>query len=274
MGGFKQRLVALAALPLALAALVSCTLIPSQGLQTSIGQVSSTATKDYAVGASPQLVVNNQVGKVSVQPGDAGKISVKTIKRALSQDALDRIEVTMTQNGDVVQLEYRLPQGMGSITTGEPNVEFVVTAPAATRANLTTETGAIDVSGLTNGLVAKASTGAITTHDVKGLQNLAASTGAITAGGADGTVQATTTTGAVSVDGNLTGENWARATTGAVVVKLPSSANLKVTAKGNSVQNDFGLANQGGQLSGNVGAGTGGSLDASTVTGLVAIQKK
>ncbi len=268
------RIIALALLTLALLLTAACSLVASAGQQSGTGQVSSTVTEDFTVGAAPELVASSQVGAISVQAGDAGKISVEAIKRARNQGALDRIEVGITQDGNVVRLEYQVPQGLGGISSGDPNVEFRVTAPAGTKAILTTETGAIEVLGLTSGVTARTTTGAISTRGVKGLQTLTATTGGIAVASADGTVQATTVTGGIDVDGLLVGENWARATTGAVTVRLPASASLKLSAKGTTVQNDFGLSAQGGKLGGSIGAGTGGSLDATTTTGLVQVVKK
>ena len=152
VSGLGRRIGPIALLTLVLGLVASCGLPARAGSSTNLAQVSSTVTREFDVGTAPELIVSSQVGAVSIHTGDAGKVSVEAIKRARNQNALDRIEVTLAQEGNVIRLEYGLPQGMGSVSSGEPTVEFRVTVPATTKATLTTETGAIEVLGLTSGV--------------------------------------------------------------------------------------------------------------------------
>jgi hypothetical protein len=248
------------AVPLAAA----CQSTPASSPTSTSRRISSSVSREFAVGAAPELVVEDQVGAITVEVGEAGKVSVEAIKRANDQTTLDRIVVGFEQSGEQVRLEFKLPQGMGAVASGNPEVEFKVKAPANTKLDLMTEVGSIFLTGLSGGAVAEATVGAITSRNVKGTQELTSVTGAISVSGAAGTVRATVDTGAVDVEGDLTGESWARTKSGAVTVRLPASASLKVSVQGNPIQNDFGLTAQDGKLTGNLGAGTGGSLDISS----------
>ncbi|MDY6907551.1 MAG: DUF4097 family beta strand repeat-containing protein [Chloroflexota bacterium] len=200
-----------------------------------------TRSDTFQVGESPALIVVSEHGNIRLAVGDYGTIQVQATLRNPT-----RVQYQAQQEGDTVRVTAQVTGGF-AMSAG---CDLVITVPAATDVELTTENGSIEVSGLaatadlatSNGkivlrevsgtLIGHTSNGAIEVTDLDGSANLKTSNGAITVKDARGSFGLETSNGSISFDGEMTaeGENRLETSNGSVTVKLQGTPSVELDA--------------------------------------------
>lgn len=156
--------------------------------------------KEFEVGAAPELIVDVDAGRVTVQRGDAGKIMVY-----VELEDRGRYKLSSDQDGDEVRIDLEHKGVMGwflfpfhLISGDEPWVRVEV--PSNCDLDIVTDAGRIEIKGgLEGSIKARTSAGSIRMKDVKGDVRAKAAGGSIHIDEAKGRVDAETSTGEVTV---------------------------------------------------------------------------
>lgn len=210
---------------------------------------SQTVEEQFAVGASPRLVVNSDVdGDVTVVAGADENIAVETQLRDHR-----RIGYETRQVGDTVEIDSHKGGLLSFLPTWRRSANIVVTAPAGTIVEVRTQNGDVAMDGIRDDATLRTTNGAIRLDDAQGNVNAVTTNGRITLDGAvpagvttrlettngrleirladaQGNLDATTTNGRISFEGPLTGDAQAKlqTTNGRVDVRLQGTPDLTV----------------------------------------------
>lgn len=214
------------------------------------------APHSFTVGAHPTIVINNDVGTIHVRAGGAGSdVTIQVTRHTALGTHANDTDVRYTQNStnntisvDVVRLTT-----INLITS--PSVDIDATVPSSADLQLKTNTGSIDVTGISGQTSLRSDTGSL------------AATQAVLA--ADS--QLSTNTGTVNFDGAIgsQGSYQFLTNTGSVNVTLPGTAAFHVDGSTNtgSVSTDFpGLVVQHPSMTSSEMHGDVGSTPQATVT--------
>jgi len=210
------------------------------------------APHSFTVGAHPTLVINNDIGTVHVRAGGTGSdVTIQVTKyTALGTDVNDT-DVRYNQNNtnntisvDVVRLTT-----VNLFTS--PSVAIDATVPSAADLQLKTNTGGIDVTGISGQLSLRSDTGSIaaTQGVLAASSQLSTSTGTVTFDGAigpQGSYQFLTNTGSVNVTlpGTSAFHVDASTTTGSVWTDFPGLVVQHPSMVGSEMHADVGSTPQ------------------------------
>jgi hypothetical protein len=233
-----------------------------------------TTTDDLAVTGAPWVNVKSEAGALTVRAGGDGTVRVVTHRPEMSAADDAAAKVTVAQNKwGVVQIIYHYE---GKRPAQVPSIDFEIQVPAASRLQLVTAGGAIDVDGTTGGVQAHTSGGAVSAHNLRGEVQLTTSGGAIRVDQINGQLAAQTSGGSITViAGELRGVSSAITSGGSITFSLPAKSRLKVEAltTGGGASNDFGLGGGGSQFGGLIGDGGFGTLKLRTTGGNISLRK-
>lgn len=255
---------------------------------------SSTHSDSFEVGANPRLEVRGFNGRVRVNAGSPGSIRVRA---KLKNPHL--VEYSAVQEDDFVTVEARpvQPGGMSGPFGESTGANIEVVVPAATRVDLTTSNGPVELRGTEGGgklqtangrikvesskgdLDAKSSNGAITVRSFQGALELATTNSRVGIEDAHGRVDALTTNGSIKFQGSIEPGSSSRLATsnGNVKATLDSEPSLKLTASTVNGRVRCGLpgfsaaVDTGRRLVGTAGKGEA-ELTLETCNGSIAIQ--
>ncbi|HEV2583933.1 MAG TPA: DUF4097 family beta strand repeat-containing protein [Ktedonobacteraceae bacterium] len=166
---------------------------------------SATEKQTFSVSPYPTLALTNDTGSIYVRAAPSGSaITIQATKHGSPWANLNDIQVTYTQNTTtniVIVNVNRL--NSASFFTGL-SVNFDVTVPSAAALQLKTNTGSIDVSGVSGQMALSSNTGSlqVSSGTVRGNTALITNTGSVTFKGAieqSGDYIFTTDTGSVNV---------------------------------------------------------------------------
>lgn len=117
------------------------------------------------------LAVDNRLGDVRIQGHDSPKIVISAYKRALDQETLERLKVTLVpdENGSV-RIATSLTTGREArpIPSGSITVDLVVHAPRSARLDAQVWNGQLMVVGMENGAELSSNSGAIGVKNASG----------------------------------------------------------------------------------------------------------
>ena len=193
--------------------------------------IAPTESRDdtFVVGQSPRIVVSNDNGRVFVSPGSDGTVRVQTTLRKP-----DDVEYQTVQEGDTVSVEANaIEKGFGIFNLGDsPGADIEITAPSATRIELRTSNGSVEVQGMQRSGSLRTSNGSIRVEDVKGDFDISTSNGAVTIARAVGSFDVETSNGRIEFDGELVrgGSNRMETSNGSVRVNLTGTPSVKIDA--------------------------------------------
>ena len=220
-----------------------------------------TENHSYQVTASPTLIINDPVGTVHVHSGTGNTVSIEATKHTEGFGGNpNNIHVTYDDNTQNNTITVSIDSGPRFL--GVSLVDFNITVPNAANLNLKSNTGSIDVTGVTGQMSLQSNTGSITAEQ----DNLTSSS------------QLTTDTGSVTFNGTLTQNNsYVFSTnTGSVNVTLPPDSTFHVDAKTDtgSFHSDFpGLTpnkqDVGNEVHGDVGNSPNTTITLTTDTGSI-----
>jgi len=161
-----------------------------------------TLKKEFDVGSAPELIVNADCSRISVQRGDNDKIVVY-----VDMEGRDRYRLSSTQDGDEVRVELE-HKGKGvagcffftfNVVSGE-EAWIKVEVPAKCDLDITNDAGRIEIRGGLEGTIkAHTSIGTIRMNDLAGDIRARATGGSISADEIAGRLDAETRTGGITV---------------------------------------------------------------------------
>ncbi len=220
-----------------------------------------TENHTYQVTTSPTLIINDPVGTVHVHSSNGSAVSIQATKRTAGFGGNpNNIHVIYDDNTKTNTITVTVDNGPRFL--GVPLVDFNITVPDAANLNLKSDTGSIDVTGVTGRMSLQSNTGSITAEQ----DNLTASS------------QLTTDTGSVTFNGTLAQNNsYVFSTnTGSVHVTLPADSTFHVDAKTDtgSFHSDFSGLNPdkngaGNEVHGDVGNSPNTNITLTTDTGSI-----
>ena len=191
------------------------------------GSYSKTETpQTFVVGAHPTLVVNDDVGTIHVNAGGK-RVTVQATEHnngfwGNPNDA----QVNYSQNVDMVTVNASVKANLGFFSTD--SVDLNITVPSTADLQIKTNTGLIDVSGVSGQMLLSTSTGAIdaTNDTLSSSSSLKSNTGEVSFNG--------------SIDTNG-GTYLFQADTGEVNVTLPAASSFHLIASTDtgSINSDF-----------------------------------
>jgi len=165
----------------------------------------STEARTFTMATYPTLVLNNDTGSIHVRAAPSGNvITVQATKHGNPWSNLNDIQVSYAQNTTTNTVTVNVDRVNTTSFFTALSVDFDVTMPSAAALQLKTNTGSIDVSGVSGQMTLLSNTGSLQVSGgmVKGNTALIANTGSVTFNGAiaeSGTYTFTTNTGSVNV---------------------------------------------------------------------------
>lgn len=130
------------------------------------------STQTFAVTGTPNMVVRDTAGNITVRSGDAGKVTVHVTKvvrglvnEAAQRHALDDVTVATTQSGNTVNVTADFATNVFDGTPGHRTVDLLITVPAGANVAVTAAAGNIDVAHIAGVYTVDAAAGNITVRD-------------------------------------------------------------------------------------------------------------
>jgi len=117
-----------------------------------------------------QLAIENPLGDVRVEGHDGDSIIIETHKRAPSDEALDRLRVSLVPNNDgTVRITTAADKSEGgTVTKSAVGIDLVIRAPRSARVDAIVGTGTLDVLNMDGGGELESASGEITVRNVQG----------------------------------------------------------------------------------------------------------
>jgi hypothetical protein len=187
-----------------------------------------TETRHFTVTTASTVVINNDIGNLQVRAGStASDVTIQASKHAGPGGNMSDLQVTYNQSSEANTLTVNVNRSTGFNFFNSPSVDFEVTVPANTALEFKTNTGSIDVSGVSGRMSLRSNTGSVSMRD-----------GALTS---SSILQSNT--GSVTFNGSIskTGSYQFTTNTGSVNVTLPASSvfHVDATSDTGSITSDF-----------------------------------
>jgi hypothetical protein len=227
------------------------------GLGIGVTEAIKTETSNVPTTGAPTLDVENQIGKITIQPSSDNTLSYTVDKHGWSftsstaQASADRMKFTVTQSGNTVTMKGEQPAGLLRFNIGNQNtIDVTVNVPHGSIVKVIATVGQAIITNPDGSLDVTANAGSIEVTGARlgGPLNLHANAGEIKF------------SGALAAGSSA---NTVLANVGSVTMNLDPSAkyNLNVKADVGSVDTDFSVPN------GVQRAGTGATLIGTTNEG-------
>lgn len=198
---------------------------------TSALFVSAREGEVFNVGGDPALNLKNISGDIEISAGDSDRIEVNyTIKD-------DRIEVSMEQTGDTVDVQVDYPEGARNFKGG---VDFVIVFPAEGSLRLQTVSGDVKATGIAGSLELESVSGDVEVINGAGRLELKTVSGDVKMSGLGASdVDASTMSGNVEYrDGDLLEGPYEFSTTSGKI-KVYHGPGASYTVRGDTVSGNI-----------------------------------
>ena len=107
------------------------------------------APRHFAVSATPTVVINNDIGSIHVQSGGTGSdVTIQATKHAGPGSNVNDVQVSYSQNSAANTITVNVDRTSNTTFFNSPSVDFQVTVPNNAALELKTNTGGLDVSGV------------------------------------------------------------------------------------------------------------------------------
>jgi len=209
------------------------------------------------------LKVIDEAGGATLTGADVDTVQVRAVKTAYDStqaraDAeVKTVQYSIEQTGNTITLKYQLPKSM-NFNNNVNTVDFIVTVPTKTTADINTSTGKVNVTGLQGQVSIDNKFGDITVEQV------------------DGALDAKTNSGGIDVTSVTAGSRNVDVNSGFGSVSISQVSGASVTAQSNSGKVDLKnvRATKDMQLSSDFGnvkfdTGAAGTLTVSTKSGSI-----
>jgi hypothetical protein len=173
---------------------------------SAIDSVVDRISKSFNVQGRSKLVIHNDDGRTTIQPGSANEVRIEVTKEVFhakneveAKKEADKVQVTLEQVGDRIEVRTVRPNWKISFG-GRPQVEinYQIFAPVETDISTKTSDGPVEISGIHGNLQILSSDGDITFSDCNGDIDIQSG---------DGDIHANKSTGGIQIslrDGDLT----------------------------------------------------------------------
>jgi hypothetical protein len=228
--------------------------------------VQESRSQTLKVAGAPLVVVQSDAGPITVTGGSDGEVAVSWQKRAPAKNDARDMQVTVQNDGGAVMIAYH----DAGQTHANHAVVFDIRIPKGAKLQVRDGAGPVTVSNLEQGADIITGGGAVTLKGVQGMIAITSAGGDITVTDMDGSIVAETHGGTIRVSGRMLGQNELHTTAGAIDVTVSAGSNLAITAatSAGTITNDFGFG-----AAGQIGDGSGGTLDLATNAGNIAIHR-
>lgn len=184
--------------------------------------------RHFAVSATPTVVINNDIGSIHVQSGDAGSdVTIQATKHAGLGSNVNNVQVSYSQNSSANVITVNVDRTSNASFFNSPSVDFQVTVPNNASLELKTNTGGLDVNGVSGRMSVRSNTGSVEVRN-----------GVLNSGS-----MLNSNTGSITFNGsiNKTGSYQFMTNTGSVNVTLPASSafHLDASTDTGSITSDF-----------------------------------
>jgi len=213
---------------------------------------SVTETQRFSVSANPTLILNNDIGTIQVRTGGSGnEVSIQATRHSGLWSNINDIHVNYAQDtgSNTVTVNVNRPANMSFFNSS--SVDFAITVPGTAVLQLKTNTGNIDVNGVSGRMELTSNTGSVQASGgtLSGNSSLITNTGSITFNGSigeSGTYQFQTNTGSVNVTlpGGSVFHVDASTDTGSINTTFPGVTVQQHQFVGADVHSDVGNAPQ------------------------------
>jgi hypothetical protein len=275
---------------LALAAMCCCALMVATGVVAwlafrpsnwdsfDFGGLSSepgerTVERTIEVDSMPSLEITNFAGSVRIRSAVGGEIRIEATKKAPRHSDLHRIEVDVSERDGTVVVRTGKPASLD-----KASVELDITAPIATRLNLKTGAGTVDVRGLAGDMVVDTGAGTVVIRDTTGRIRIHSGAGTVEVRDASGPAEIGVGAGTIEYEGELEGDSTFSTGLGEIILRLPEELNAKIdlsTAMGSvDVRYDVRGSVSTRKAVGVIGDGSEGSIYAHTGAGFVQMKRR
>jgi Toastrack DUF4097 len=192
--------------------LVLLFLLISGGIVVLIGvfgftgyATSTTQAQTFTTSTYPTLVLNNDTGSIHVRAAPSGNaITIQATKHGSPWANLNDIQVIYARQAETNTVTVNVNRLTTTSFFTSLSVDFDVTVPSASALQLKTNTGSIDVSGVSGQMTLSSNTGSLQVSGgtLRGDSALTTNTGSVTFNGSieqNGSYTFTTNTGSVNV---------------------------------------------------------------------------
>lgn len=168
IGGTLGVVIVVSLLVALLAALIGSLVVSTIGQR----ELSATSTKTFVVSGTPNLVLSDTAGNVTIQPGDGSQVIVHVTKHAwgssdaVAQGGLDHMLVDMRQSGNTVTVSTQFGASYFDGGPTRRTVDLLVTVPAQANADVHLAAGNLNTSRITGAIRLDASAGNVTADNV------------------------------------------------------------------------------------------------------------
>lgn len=156
-------------------------------------------SKTFSVSAKPHVTLSVDNGRLTIQPGAVGQVSVHVTTTGWSIPG--DVQVIPSQNGNDIQVQVKQKNHWMSFSHGTVSVD--VTVPAQSDLDMSTGNGRISASSISGDLRLGTGNGRIEATGLHGNLSMHTGNGGIEASGLDGSLEARTGNGGVHVSGRF-----------------------------------------------------------------------
>lgn len=214
------------------------TLLAAAAAQASID---STIHKTFNVAEGGTLILESDIGDVSINPGAGSVVNIDVVRRARTSsqsranDLYRDFDVSFGQEGNSVRVtgKYNRPFKWFNLFGNDLDVRFVITVPARYNVQVGTGGGDVHVGNLNGEVRAKTSGGDLDLGNIAGVVEAHTSGGDVNIAGARSNVTLSTSGGDVSV-GDAAGTVSARTSGGDIEIKR-AVGNITAHTSGGSI---------------------------------------
>jgi hypothetical protein len=218
--------------------------------------------KTFTVNGPVRLALSTFDGSINVRGWDRNEVSVEVEKVGSDQQAVDRIQVKTSQDGNAITIDVPKPSPLE--TSGmrrSPIANLVVTVPMKTAVVARSGDGSIEVRSVNGKVDLDTDDGSVRVEDIGGGLIARTGDGSVHGRKVDGHAEIRTGDGSVGLDGVLTG-----------VTIETRDGSIEVTARpGSRSDTDWDVTTGDGHIQLEVPAGFGAEIDARSGDGRVRV---
>ena len=207
-------------------------------------------SQQFSTNDSPQIIVETFDGAIDVKLGGADQVAVTVVRKgsglteSAAFDALGKVEVRMTQEGDTVRVRAWREEASPKLSSSGASVEMTV--PAGSALLLMTSNGRVRTGGVVGEIIVHTSNGPILLSGVSSAVAATTSNGAVEITAvAPVSVSVETSNGNVSFTGSLANGAASRFVTSNASIRLALAAeaaySIDARTTNGSITNDFPL---------------------------------
>jgi DUF4097 and DUF4098 domain-containing protein YvlB len=182
--------------------------LPAAGCTVTVDSHSEIVREEkrFTVGGRAEIRVATFDGSIQIQSWDRPGVVIEIEKRGPTKSAVEALEITSEQKGNVIELEVKRPRnesfsGIGLHQTA--SARLIVNVPRESDIRARSGDGSIRLERITGRVDLRSGDGSISVSEVSGEVTLNTGDGSITVTGAQGKLSADTGDGSVNVSGSL-----------------------------------------------------------------------